>query len=192
MWTGYNQNSQWLSLSGLSCGIIGMGEIGLNLINYLTAFNPKIITLNRYKNKFQNKFNVEFYDDISQVCHHSDIIFLSLPLTKDTFHIIDKEILFKMKDKYLVNVGRGELIKEEDLYLSLKENVLKGAALDVWYQYPQINRMVNYPFQELNNLILSPHCSGNEINSRKNVVDNLDYYFKNNVLKNIVNLDREY
>ncbi len=199
-WIGYNQDSNWLSIRGLRCGIVGMGEIGLNLINYLSPFNNKIITLERYKYKLQNSSNIEFLDNISEVCKNSDIIFLSLPLTKETFNIIDKEILFKMQGKYLVNVGRGELIKEEDLYLALKKNILKGAALDVWYQYPQKNEKINfpskYPFQELSNLLLSPHCSGNEINSKINVINdivyNLNNYLSGKDLNNIVNFDKEY
>ena len=68
-----------------------------------------------------------------------------------------------MKDKYLINVSRGELIEEESLYHSLKEGLLAGAGLDVWFQYPKKRNEVHmpsrFPFHELDNVVMSPHVA---------------------------------
>jgi phosphoglycerate dehydrogenase-like enzyme len=66
--------------------------------------------------------------------------------------------------KFLVNVGRGAIVDEEGLYLALKKGVLKGAAIDTWYTYPQGGATTGapsrFPIHALPNVILSPHVAG--------------------------------
>ena len=63
------------------------------------------------------------------------------------------------KDALLVNISRGKIIAEKDLYEHLKENPEFTAAIDVWWHYGKEFRQ-NYPFEALSNIILSPHCAG--------------------------------
>jgi len=69
-----------------------------------------------------------------------------------------------MAGKFIVNVGRGELLEEKAFFESLKDGILKGAAIDAWYAYPGPgNARVppsRYPFHELENVLLSPHVAG--------------------------------
>ena len=69
-----------------------------------------------------------------------------------------------MNGKFLVNVGRGDAVDEEGLYEALKEGILRGAAIDVWYQYPKGGETTaepsKYPIHELPNVVLSPHLAG--------------------------------
>ena len=80
--------------------------------------------------------------------------------------MINARILSTMAGKFIVNVGRGEVVEEKALYEALKNGVLKGAGLDVWYTYPQpgktggIQLPSTYPFHELPNVVLSPHVGG--------------------------------
>ncbi len=198
-WTGIDNTSSWYSFLNMRCGMIGMGEIGLNLVKYLEPFNAKIVTLKRYEKRCVGLNDVTYYSTISEVCENSDIVFVSLPLTKDTKNIIDSSILENMAGKYIVNVGRGDLIKEDDLYHALENHVLSGAALDVWYQYPQNKESIypsTFPFHELDNVLLSPHCAGNADVTRNLVIDeiimNIRLYLKENKLKNIVSITKEY
>ncbi len=197
-WHGIDGTSTWSSIAHKRCGVIGMGEIGKHLLGYLKPFQIEITTLKRYQGKCTAIENVIYYDSIEKVCQNSDIIFISLPLTKETKNIIDFNILSKMHQQYIVNVGRGALIDEEALYNALKNKTLKGAALDVWYQYPKNGDTYpsKYPFHELDNLILSPHCAGNEKNSRQNVydemLDNIKRFINNGKLKHIVDVKNEY
>ena len=65
----------------------------------------------------------------------------------------------------LVNVGRGKIVDEKALYEALRDHKIHSAALDVWYNYPKNDAMrsmtfpANYPFHQLDNVILSPHHS---------------------------------
>lgn len=199
MWKGFDETSAWTAILNKKVGLLGLGAIGLNIVKYLEPYNPHYITLSRYQSKIENKHNWTYYDTIDELCSNSDIVFVSLPLTPETKGIIDKNILNKMRDKYLVNVGRGELIVEEDFYTALKNNMLKGAAIDVWYQYPEkgrINLPSKYPFHELSNVILSPHVAGMSDLTQKlvsdEIIDNLRYYFENKRFKYTVDLDRAY
>ncbi len=196
-WKGFTGHSKWTSIIGKRCGIIGLGNIGKCIVKYIKPYDVEIITLSRYKNRMNECCS--YYSTIEEVVNQSDIIFLALPLTKETKNIIDSKILSHMENKYLINVGRGELIKESDLYQALRDKTLKGAALDVWYQYPveDINTFPSkFPFHELDNIILSPHCSGNaiecEILVAEEILANLRSFFRDNQFFNIVNIDKEY
>jgi len=199
IWRGFDATNNWIALLEKKVGMLGMGAIGLHIAKYLEPYNPHFVTLSRYKEKIVNNHEWTFYDSVEEVCLNADIVFISLPLTKDTKGIIDKNILSKMQDKYLVNVGRGELIVEADFYDALKNNTLKGAAIDVWYQYPTKNSVTppsKYPFHELPNVILSPHVAGMSDFTNKlvadEIFDNLSYYITHKRYKYVVNLDKEY
>jgi phosphoglycerate dehydrogenase-like enzyme len=63
----------------------------------------------------------------------------------------------------LVNVARADIFDEDALYLALVERRIAGAALDVWYRYPQDSRPTlpaRRPFHELDNVLMTPHVSG--------------------------------
>jgi phosphoglycerate dehydrogenase-like enzyme len=65
-------------------------------------------------------------------------------------------------DAYLINVARGPVVDEQALYTALRERRIAGAAIDVWYEYPPDGRGYGsrFPFQELDNVIMTPHVSG--------------------------------
>ena len=197
-WHGLDGSAKWMPINNQVCGILGMGMIGKYIVKYLQPFNVKLATLERYRNKLTGG-NGSYYATVEDLCLNSDLVFISLPLTKTTTNIITEKILTKMENKYLVNVGRGELINEKALYNALKHKTLNAAAIDVWYQYPRQNNITypsQYPFQALDNIILSPHCSGNAHNVGKLIADeittNLENFVKRGELTNIVDLAKEY
>lgn len=196
VWKGLNGTSTWETINNLRCGLLGMGAIGKSIVKYLQPFNVEIVTLSRYKG---DNTSFTYYDSIKEVCLNSDIIFISLPLTEDTKDIIDEKILSELHNTYIVNVGRGAVINEEALYNALKNKTLKGAAIDTWYQYPENNNDIypsRFPIHELDNVILSPHCSGNASNINNLIIDdivnNIKAFVDKKKLSNIVNLDKGY
>lgn len=105
----------------------------------------------------------EVVGDLREAIDKAEIVFIALPATPLTDGLLTKDILATMKDKVLVNVGRGSIVDEEGLYLALKNGVLKAAAIDTWYKYPQggtIGAPSRFPINELPNVILSPHVGG--------------------------------
>lgn len=168
IWHGFSVNSpeedKWTSLQNKTIGIIGFGVIGQKIAEFLQPFHCKINALKKHKNKQKNSKKVVYLETIDEIIDKSEIIFLLLPLTNETRFIINRERLQKMTGKYLINMGRGDLIVEKDLFEALQNNLLKGLAMDVWYQYPsKVNKIVlpsKYPFQNLQNVVLSPHVGG--------------------------------
>lgn len=154
----------WNTIQGKTCAILGYGHIGQYIAKFLKGFDCKIIAFKKNLNE-KPPFADEITNDLIYSIKNSEIIFLTLPLTPETNEIISKDIIMLMKGKYLINVGRGGLVNEEGLYLALKNKILAGAAIDVWYNYPSRSHPEpvfpsNFPIYELDNVVLSPHKSG--------------------------------
>lgn len=152
--------NRWETLFYKKCALLGIGHIGQNIAALLKPFTDEIYTLDRGKRYTGVK---KYFKTVEELAENCDIFFLSLPLKETTEGIIDAKILDKLKGKYLINVGRGKTINEKDLYESLKNNELKGAGIEVWYEYPDRVKKEclpsKYPFQELKNIIMSPHVA---------------------------------
>jgi len=154
----------WSSIRGRTCAILGTGAIGQCLARFLKTFECRVIG---FKKRPVDEPPLDFDQityDLREALTKSELIFVTLPLTKDTRGLISAEILMQLHGKFVVNVGRGKVIDEEGLYRSLKGGILKGAAIDAWYEYPQPGQAdvapSQYPFHELPNVILSPHIAG--------------------------------
>ena len=94
-----------------------------------------------------------------------DFVVLSTALGPETEGLIDARRLALMKPSaFLVNIARGSIIDEDAVYAALRDRTIGGAALDVWWQYPDAaepeRRPSRHPFHELPNVIMTPHCSG--------------------------------
>ena len=77
-----------------------------------------------------------------------------------------------MKSKYLINVGRGNIIDELSLYKALTNSTLKGFASDVWYNYPKGKEKMfpsTYPIYNMSNVVLSNHSGGFTTQTNKEV-----------------------
>lgn len=165
----------WSSIRNKNIGILGYGHIGKYIAKYLKVFDCKITGFKRSFNAGNDEYADEISNDLEYVISKSMIIFNTLPLNPETKGIINAEIIAKMKGKYIISVGRGETIHEEPLYNALKDNILAGAALDVWYNYPGKNpepvMPANFPFWELPNVLLSPHKSSHTIEAVNAMID---------------------
>jgi phosphoglycerate dehydrogenase-like enzyme len=167
-WHGYwakgTANDTWDSIQGKTCAVIGVGEIGKYLAKYLKVFGCRVIGFKRKPVSGPMEHFDEITLDLSEVLETSELVFITLPLTDETWGMFSAEVLAKMKGKFLVNVGRGEIVDEEALYRSLKEGILKGAGIDVWYTYPKKDETTanpsRFPIHELPNVVLSPHLAG--------------------------------
>lgn len=146
------------SLSGLTVGVVGFGKIPRNLSKKLMdAFNMKILAYDPFINE---GFAIEHGAtkvDLETLMRNSDFISIHVPLTKDTKYMIDEKMLRLMKPTaYLINCGRGAIVKEEDLVKVLKDNVIAGAAIDVFESEPI---KVDDPLLQFDNVIVTPHLA---------------------------------
>jgi len=189
-------DDMWTSLYGKRVGIIGFGYIGKNIALLLKPFNCHITVFKKSKTEDSTGPADEISTDLNYVIGNSDVIFITLPSSESTKNIISKELLMKMHGKYLINVGRGDTVNEEGLYESLKQGILAGAALDVWFKYPGKSEgpvmPAEKPFWELPNVVFSPHKSSHvqeAINAMiDDTIENVRTYIKTGQPANIVKL----
>ena len=168
-WHGYwatgTVHDSWDSIQGRTCAVIGTGAIGRYIAKYLKVFDCQVIGFKRRSLERIPEFFDKITIDLNQALEQSELIFITLPLTADTRGLFSAKTLSRMNGKFLVNVGRGEVVDEKGLYRALKDGTLKGAAIDVWYVYPEKGKSTSaqpsrYPIHELPNVILSPHLAG--------------------------------
>ncbi len=118
---------------GKTVGVIGAGSIGKAFVNIMSGFGCKVLIYDKNIDPIlAAKENVQ-YCELEQLLAKADILSLHCPLVKDTHHILNAKTLALMKKgSFIINTGRGGLIKTDDLINSLKEKKFGGVALDVY------------------------------------------------------------
>ena len=164
LWSNGGAQDTWESIRGKECTVIGTGEIGKWLAKYLKIFECRVTGFKKRAVEGTLENFDEILMDLSAAVKKGELVFISLPLTRETKGMFDNRMLSMMKGKFLVNLGRAAIVDEEALYQALDGGILRGAALDVWYNYPKHGTASGfpsrYPFHELPNVILSPHIAG--------------------------------
>lgn len=137
-------------------GIIGMGRIGEAVAKRAKlGFDMNVLYYNRNrKDAVEKSLGVNFVE-FETLLQKSDFILLMAPLTKETYHLIDKKEFKSMKkDAFFINASRGQLVNEEALIEALKTNEIGGAGLDVYEMEPI---SANNPLLKLDNVVMVPH-----------------------------------
>lgn len=139
--------------------ILGLGDIGKEFSKRAYAMGAHITGIKRnIKDKPEYVDKLCTMDSLYEELEKADIIVSSLPGSKSTYHLFDKEALTHVKKQPIfVNVGRGSLIDSSVLEKALKENIFSGAYIDVTDSepLPKEDELWN-----LNNLIITPHVIG--------------------------------
>ena len=172
-------------LKGKKIGIVGFGNVGKRVAEISNALGMKVSIFSSYFNSVKDDFKNYVTSDLTNILSNSDIISFHCKPNKDGSSIINKDEFNMMKKScILVNTARGGLINETDLIQALKNNIIKGAALDVFKKEPlEESELFN-----LENIILTPHIAAStdeaQIVVAEMVANQFCEYFKN---KNIVN-----
>lgn len=170
-WSSRNSDERipWISIQDAKVGLFGYGRIGTYVHQFLKGFGSTFYTIDRHK---QYPADINLVDNLDTLVDTCDVIIISTPLNPTTEGIFTKELLSKMTDKFLINVGRGKVVQEQALFEALKSNTLKGYASDVWYNYPKnkdIQLPSSFPIQDFDNVILSNHSGGFTTNTNTEV-----------------------
>lgn len=149
-------------LYGKTVGILGMGRIGKSLVHLLSTFNVKFKVYDTVPDlAFGRLYNIEFVSK-KEVLSQSDVLSINVPLKKDTQDYITLNELKQMNSHaILINTARGGIVHEADLYTALNENIIAGAAIDVFEEEPYKGNLMN-----LDNVILTCHMGASTIDSR--------------------------
>lgn len=189
-----------LSVYGKKVLILGTGDLGWNVAKRLHAFDAHIMGVRKNPEAGKPAVFDEIYgmDQLDEVLPQADIVVGCLPDTSETAGMMTFERLMSMKKQaILVNVGRGSLMKNDDLVRVMQSGHLLGAALDVMEGEPL---SADSPLWDVENIIITPHISGPSFGGNQEIehaiwnmcMDNLEHYIKGEQLEHVVNLQAGY
>lgn len=168
-----------LPIKGSTIGILGFGGIGKATARLLKPFGAKIIGINTSGKTNEDIDAMYTLDHLDEFLKQIDSLIITIPLNEKTKGLITRRELNLMKpNAILVNVARGAIINEKDLYEHLKDNPEFYAAIDAWWIEPfgHGEFKLNYPFLDLPNVVASPHNSSMTPNA---LIDGLRYASEN-------------
>jgi len=160
-----------LEIHEKTIGVIGVGEIGRETAKIAKAFGMTVLGV-RHSGK-PSDFVDEMYtpDQLDQVLPKCDYVVVTLPHTQETHHLFGEQQFNQMKPSaFFINIGRGEIVIEEELISALQEGTIAGAGLDVFETEPLSTES---PLWEMENVIITPHTSGATEHYNKRVVENI-------------------
>lgn len=121
--------------------VLGLGMAGREVVKRALAFDMKVYGMDIVDVNLDGVEKVYKPSEIKEILGNADYIALTMPLTKDTYHIINSESLSAVRNgAYLINTGRGGLVDIEALKDAIKTGCLSGASLDVFDNEPLRDR----------------------------------------------------
>jgi phosphoglycerate dehydrogenase-like enzyme len=176
-------------------GILGYGQMGKAIASRCRAVGSRVVTCSRTPppdGEADQSFNLAQLDEFLGLC---DFVVVCIAQVPATTGLIDASRLRRMKrDAVLVNVARGPVVAEQDLYEALTGGTIAGAVIDVWWQYPTPDepqrRGSRFPFHTLDNVMMTPHSSGwtEQMMDRRwdMIIANLGALWRGEPLRNVV------
>lgn len=179
-----------VELYNKTLGVIGFGRIGSHVSKVCKALGMKVMVFDPYISSSKaEELNIEVVD-LNKLFSEADFITVHVPLTAETSNLINLENMKKMKKTTrIVNCSRGGIINEADLVYALENNIIAGAALDVFETEP----LKESPLQNIQDkLIITPHLGAStqeaQVNVSVDVAEQVSAFFKGEKVKSAVNL----
>lgn len=150
-------------------GIIGLGNIGRRVADIAAAFGAKVIYASPSGSAAQEGYCQVSLDTLYS---SSDIISVHTPLNEYTENLIDKTAFSKMKPGCIfLNLGRGPVVVEQDLYDALENRVIRAAGLDVLCCEPMSPENPLRRIKDSKRLLITPHIGWASIESRTRLME---------------------
>lgn len=167
-------------ISGKRYGIIGMGAIGSRVADIAKTFGCDVVYWSSHNQDRSAGYQRLDFDELLATC---DIISIHSPLTPQTYHLFGKEQFQKMKEgAILINVGRGDILIEEDLTAALENNWIGGAAIDVLSREPMDQQCPFLRVLGRPDFIMTPHIAWAAIEARERCMEeiglNMESFFR--------------
>jgi len=169
-WTPRYETNPSLLLEGKTALILGFGHIGQRVGLVCQAMGMQVIGVRRNQNAHLIpglQAEVHTFEKLDHLLPLSNVLISTLPITAQTEDLIgSKQLALMLSGGILVNVGRGGVVDQAALYHALTDGTLNAAGVDVWYNYPESPEERDstppseYPFHELDNIVMSPHRGG--------------------------------
>ncbi len=191
----FDQSAPSKALADATVLILGMGGIGAYVANVCRAFRMRVVGVGRSGAVVPPADEGGRLEDLPRLLPRADYVVLALPLTVRTKGLVDRAFLGAMKeDAVLVNIARGRIVVEDDLYEHLRTHPRFRAALDVWWVYPDgtRGRPFHRPFHELPNVVMTPHNANMVPGQRRwameAALDNVLRFLRGETPRHVVNV----
>ncbi len=175
-----NFDLPFVELTGKTWGIVGMGNIGSRVAGIAKAFGCRVIFYSA-----SGKSTCTTYEQVDKdtLLAQSDFLSLHCPLSERTRNLIDKDALRKMKrTAILLNVARGAVINNADLYWALQNEEIAAAGLDVLEKEPIASDNLLGRIKDSNRLLITPHMAWASCEARERIVQevflNIEAYLR--------------
>jgi len=156
---GWAQKSDYMGygIVGQTLGSLGIGNIGAEMFRLAAPLDMQFIAHDPYADPaIAQELGIRLVD-LDELFSQADYLCVNCPLTETTQGIVNAERLASMKrTAFLINTARGPIVDQKAIYEALKNNTIRGAALDVLEREPPTDE--DYPLLELNNVIITPHA----------------------------------
>jgi len=160
-----------LEMHEKTVGIIGVGEIGKETAKIAKAFGMNVLGVRHSGQPADYVDEMYTPDQLDVLLPKCDYVVVTLPLTNETHRLFSAEQFKQMKSSaFFINIGRGEIVVEDELIQALKDGIIAGAGLDVFEKEPLTTES---PLWEMENVIITPHTSGSTEHYNKRVIENI-------------------
>ena len=175
-------------LTGKTCGIIGLGEIGRELAKRVEACGMSVCY---HGPREKADVRYRFFPKLEEMAGVSDCLVVTCTATPETENLVNASVLEALgPEGYLINVARGSIVDESALLSALEKRVIAGAAMDVLRDEPQVPREL----LAMDNVIVVPHIGSTLMEIREdrltNIVGNLRAHFADEPLLTPVDLSQ--
>ena len=192
----YSSRVRRPELAGKTIGIVGFGHIGQEVAKRARGFDTRILAVaSRAKPAPEGVEWIKGPEGVEALAAQSDFIDAFGAADRRRRGIIGAREIAAMKpDRYLINVGRGGLADEQALFDTLRDERIRGAALDAWYAYPasadDAVKASTLPFADLPNVVATPHEFGLDGRACRapasDLADNLRRFIAGEPMQNVV------
>jgi lactate dehydrogenase-like 2-hydroxyacid dehydrogenase len=137
-------------LASKTCGIVGLGQIGLAVARRAEAFGMSVC----YHGPRAKGVPYRYYADLQEMARAADCLVVACPSTPQTRGLVDARMLDALgPGGFLINVARGEIVDEHALIAALQEKRIAGAGLDVYWREPDVPAAL----LDMEQVVLMPH-----------------------------------
>lgn len=171
-------------------GVVGLGDIGRRVADVAKAFGCKVVYYSTSGKNSNSDYERVSFDELLE---KADVISIHAPLTDATRNLFDSNAFKKMKKSaYLINVGRGPIVNEDDLVEALLNDEIKGAGLDVIRKEPMEKDSPLFKIKDSGKLFVTPHIAWATYEARTRLMDevylNLEAFINDGEKRNRVDL----
>ena len=184
-----------MHLADATLGVVGLGEIGLEVARYGVAFRMRVLAVDAVQKPPPEGVEALWpLERLPELLAESDFVVVAAPHTPETEKMFRRSLFQQMKrTAYFINIGRGVTVDLADLTAALEAGEIAGAALDVFETEPLPS---SNPLWKMENVIITPHVAGAAPRVAQRhlevLLENVRRFSQGEELKNVVNKAKWY